>query len=183
MECEKCGKQVDESFNLCPYCGETIEKQLTCNNCGAVIKKDYSFCPRCGNQFIVPKPTPKNDSSSILQLSISEDKRIYQSFVIKILIDIIILVLTLGCAILIYLNLSQPTNTVSALDFIGGDITPTPTRTRDKNDGFLPLIFLLFCVSIFITFTVFLIIHIQNALKTRKSIREKEETLKKIKSQ
>jgi uncharacterized membrane protein YvbJ len=44
--CSKCGKEVQDSWKLCPYCGEVLNK--TCPNCGKEVKSDWVNCPFCG---------------------------------------------------------------------------------------------------------------------------------------
>lgn len=44
-KCINCGKSVDKSSKICPYCGETPHK--LCQNCGYIIESNWSFCPNC----------------------------------------------------------------------------------------------------------------------------------------
>lgn len=64
MKCKKCGSEIDEAIELCPYCGEKIEKRaevsdsseteqnvggtIKCAYCGSVVDSDSNNCPYCG---------------------------------------------------------------------------------------------------------------------------------------
>jgi predicted RNA-binding Zn-ribbon protein involved in translation (DUF1610 family) len=45
-QCPSCGKRLEEDFNVCPYCGETIK--ITCAKCGKILAEEYNNCPYCG---------------------------------------------------------------------------------------------------------------------------------------
>lgn len=44
--CPSCGKQVDEQFIYCPFCGAEIEPK--CKNCGQPLVEGAKFCAICG---------------------------------------------------------------------------------------------------------------------------------------
>lgn len=46
--CRKCGHEIQDDFNVCPYCGSRQDNKITCQNCGAIVEDDVAFCPRCG---------------------------------------------------------------------------------------------------------------------------------------
>lgn len=80
MRCLSCGSEIDEKFNLCPYCGETIRKKTICKKCGANIEQDYQVCPYCGekqfvNQHITP-PEKNNEQPTVTQPSKNENIRV-----------------------------------------------------------------------------------------------------------
>ena len=52
--CPKCGKEVREDFNFCPYC-ETPLKPF-CPACKRELEADYARCPYCG--FRLGSETP-----------------------------------------------------------------------------------------------------------------------------
>ena len=48
MTCNKCGKELNEEFKVCPYCGTVVSKPRTCEKCGKELQADYKVCPFCG---------------------------------------------------------------------------------------------------------------------------------------
>lgn len=48
--CPRCGKDVKEDFQFCPYCELKLTKG--CSKCGKSIKIDWKICPYCGNHEI-----------------------------------------------------------------------------------------------------------------------------------
>ena len=58
VKCNKCGLTVDDSFELCPNCGnnlndenETPVELNKCKECGSEVSTDQKFCPTCGAKF------------------------------------------------------------------------------------------------------------------------------------
>ena len=62
VKCGRCGVDVDDSFEICPNCGNSLAEsksempaestgQNVCGNCGAPLKDDAAFCSSCGNQI------------------------------------------------------------------------------------------------------------------------------------
>jgi RNA polymerase subunit RPABC4/transcription elongation factor Spt4 len=62
VKCNRCGVEVDDSFENCPNCGNSFAQSQSenpveskedriCGNCGAVLKDDAAFCSSCGNQI------------------------------------------------------------------------------------------------------------------------------------
>jgi len=47
-QCRSCGKLLQEDFNVCPYCGNSIK--ITCVKCGKVLMEEYNACPYCGKK-------------------------------------------------------------------------------------------------------------------------------------
>lgn len=43
--CTMCGSKVKDDFNICPYCGFTLNPK--CKNCGQQISRDVRSCPNC----------------------------------------------------------------------------------------------------------------------------------------
>ena len=62
--CKNCGKQINEKFKLCPYCGANNEEELKktnsntnqsdnsiiCQSCGKPKKSEFQICPYCQNK-------------------------------------------------------------------------------------------------------------------------------------
>lgn len=45
--CSNCKNIVEESFNVCPICKETLKKK--CENCGERVSPRWKYCPYCEN--------------------------------------------------------------------------------------------------------------------------------------
>lgn len=43
--CPNCHNPVEESFNVCPICKETLKRK--CSNCGEKLDVSWKFCPYC----------------------------------------------------------------------------------------------------------------------------------------
>lgn len=43
--CGKCGKQVEESFRICPYCGDSLV--AVCPGCSRPTTQGWKVCPYC----------------------------------------------------------------------------------------------------------------------------------------
>lgn len=43
--CPNCKNPVEESFNVCPICKETLKKK--CESCGERINTQWKYCPYC----------------------------------------------------------------------------------------------------------------------------------------
>lgn len=59
VKCSRCGITVDDSFNICPNCGNDLaesqsltesNEELICSNCGEPLKPDAEFCSKCGTK-------------------------------------------------------------------------------------------------------------------------------------
>ena len=48
MNCKKCGKEVNEAWSVCPFCGTEIEKDILCAKCGQKLDESWVACPFCG---------------------------------------------------------------------------------------------------------------------------------------
>lgn len=44
-KCPNCGNSVENNFNVCPICKETLKKK--CINCGEIVEIGWKFCPYC----------------------------------------------------------------------------------------------------------------------------------------
>lgn len=64
VKCSRCGVNVDDSFEICPNCGNSLvksqqetpaesDKEVICSNCGATLKGDTAFCSSCGSKVEV----------------------------------------------------------------------------------------------------------------------------------
>lgn len=51
MNCQKCGKEIDQGSNFCKYCGAKQEQMLVCPNCQAELTPDSAFCSKCGMEL------------------------------------------------------------------------------------------------------------------------------------
>lgn len=62
ISCQECGKEVEERFQFCPFCGKKLIKPKICSDCGFKLKENFMFCPDCGKKWdssektIMPKP-------------------------------------------------------------------------------------------------------------------------------
>ena len=45
--CPNCKNVVEESFNVCPVCKETLQKK--CASCGEKVNAAWRYCPYCEN--------------------------------------------------------------------------------------------------------------------------------------
>ncbi len=63
-KCSRCGIEIDNSFELCPNCGNDLSKieekpqtesgkDNVCSQCGLELSEDSDFCPNCGNKMNV----------------------------------------------------------------------------------------------------------------------------------
>lgn len=43
--CPNCKNVVEENFNVCPICKETLKK--TCESCGEKVDASWLYCPYC----------------------------------------------------------------------------------------------------------------------------------------
>lgn len=51
MYCEQCGRQIEEDYLFCPYCGSDVAPQVQlscCPKCETELPDGAVFCPRCG---------------------------------------------------------------------------------------------------------------------------------------
>ena len=63
VKCGRCGLEIDDSFELCPNCGNDLKKiaddkapvataqENVCSQCGLKISDESEFCPNCGNKL------------------------------------------------------------------------------------------------------------------------------------
>ena len=45
--CPNCKNPIEESFNICPICKETLKKK--CSSCGEKVDAAWRYCPYCEN--------------------------------------------------------------------------------------------------------------------------------------
>jgi RNA polymerase subunit RPABC4/transcription elongation factor Spt4 len=45
-KCPSCGKAVEETFMVCPYCQTKLKGK--CANCEQMLERDWVACPYCG---------------------------------------------------------------------------------------------------------------------------------------
>ncbi|MEM3408540.1 MAG: zinc ribbon domain-containing protein [Nitrososphaeria archaeon] len=52
LKCPNCGKPIQSSFALCPYCGYCLTiKSKKCPGCGKEVEFDWKICPYCGGKL------------------------------------------------------------------------------------------------------------------------------------
>ncbi len=80
-QCVVCGKRITEKSTVCPYCGESQDKNISnetrqeistesginenmtvCKTCGKQVSKNAKICPHCGEVLLVPEPKKKKTS-------------------------------------------------------------------------------------------------------------------------
>lgn len=49
--CSKCGKELNDDFEFCPYCGTPKPKVSYCQKCNEFYE-NFEFCPKCGAELI-----------------------------------------------------------------------------------------------------------------------------------
>ena len=49
--CTSCGREVERTFQVCPFCGEGLEGK-NCERCGSKIAADWDSCAFCGNDLL-----------------------------------------------------------------------------------------------------------------------------------
>lgn len=47
--CPNCKNAVEESFNVCPICKETLKKK--CETCGEIVYAEWKYCPYCAKHI------------------------------------------------------------------------------------------------------------------------------------
>ena len=50
--CSKCGKEFNDEFDFCPYCGTEKPKPKICPKCKLEPSIEFSFCPKCGTELV-----------------------------------------------------------------------------------------------------------------------------------
>jgi len=43
--CPNCGNAIEDNFNVCPICKETLKRK--CPNCGERVEVAWKYCPYC----------------------------------------------------------------------------------------------------------------------------------------
>ncbi|TXJ61181.1 zinc ribbon domain-containing protein [Brachyspira aalborgi] len=55
MICKSCGKELENDYKACPYCGAKTEERISgekvCPYCGKLVKGDFKICPYCENKI------------------------------------------------------------------------------------------------------------------------------------
>lgn len=51
LDCNNCGKQINEDAKYCPYCGVEQISLLICQNCNTLNDYGSKFCAECGQQI------------------------------------------------------------------------------------------------------------------------------------
>lgn len=63
LRCPRCGKRVEKSFIVCPYCGEPLK--LSCPGCGAPVEPEWKICPRCAAPLPQREPPVKEKEKGL----------------------------------------------------------------------------------------------------------------------
>ena len=50
--CSKCGKEFNDEFEFCPYCGTKKPQPKICPKCKLEPSIEFSFCPKCGTELV-----------------------------------------------------------------------------------------------------------------------------------
>ena len=50
--CSKCGKEFNDEFEFCPYCGTEKPQPKICPKCKLEPSVEFSFCPKCGIELV-----------------------------------------------------------------------------------------------------------------------------------
>jgi len=82
INCQECGKKVEEKFQFCPFCGKKLIKPKICSNCGNKLKENFLFCPECGKKWdsskksivSVPKIVKTKEEKKPVEEKIPEEK-------------------------------------------------------------------------------------------------------------
>ncbi|MCM1190095.1 MAG: zinc ribbon domain-containing protein [bacterium] len=78
MFCGNCGKQIEDTSNVCPYCGTMVEKEIPVGNDNRYsqifVEPDENYIASLGNGYISSYLTAKSIKRCIAFLS---DKRVY----------------------------------------------------------------------------------------------------------
>ena len=65
--CKNCGKEIEDQYNFCLYCGEKLPKHLICPECEKeYTEADFDFCGKCGGR-LVDIEDYKNEKSFVLK--------------------------------------------------------------------------------------------------------------------
>ncbi len=69
-----CGRMLDASFKVCPYCGTPVSKPkpkpdpkpdtVECQHCHKTVSSRYKFCTNCG-MSLKPAPTPTPNPETV----------------------------------------------------------------------------------------------------------------------
>ena len=51
--CKNCGKEVDDKYDFCVYCGEKLPNHFICTKCKEeYFEIDYAYCGKCGSRLV-----------------------------------------------------------------------------------------------------------------------------------
>ena len=48
--CAHCGKEIEDHYNFCSYCGSKIPEKRFCHKCGKELPLQAVFCSKCGER-------------------------------------------------------------------------------------------------------------------------------------
>lgn len=88
LNCPKCGKNINESFAVCPGCGFSLWNRQ-CPTCGRTIERSWNVCPSCANsipeEMRIKKPAKPQ-----------KDKGMTRILLLVILIPVLLCLLTIA---------------------------------------------------------------------------------------
>lgn len=75
--CSKCGKEFNDEFDFCPFCGTEKPKPKICPKCKLEPSIEFSFCPKCGIELIDKEEYLKYEEEKRLKkIKEEEEKRL-----------------------------------------------------------------------------------------------------------
>ena len=63
LKCPQCGRRVERTFAVCPYCGEKLK--LACPGCGTAVEPDWKVCPNCAAPLPEREPPVKEKEKGL----------------------------------------------------------------------------------------------------------------------
>ncbi|MEI7634896.1 MAG: zinc ribbon domain-containing protein, partial [bacterium] len=53
---EVCGKEMQDGWMACPFCGGVLQLARPCDSCGAQMQAGWKACPFCGGVLQLARP-------------------------------------------------------------------------------------------------------------------------------
>ena len=85
IKCNKCGKEVSDKADTCPYCDVIINPDAQvgdykCNNCGAPVKEDDESCPECGAVFVEDEDEKNKQNCVVDNIEYTSSENFFKPF-------------------------------------------------------------------------------------------------------